>query len=108
MEINVRERNGVTIFDIQGDLSGSNACDLESKLNAHIAKTDDIKILLNLKQVTMIDFFGSIILACADRDIRRKKGSAIAYLTSNSRKVRKALKIFAPYNNEDNAVTSLQ
>lgn len=108
MEINVREKNGVTIFDIQGDLSGSNTCDLESKLDAHIAsKTDDVKILLNFKQVTRIDIFGLIIVSCAERDVRRKKGH-IAYLKSNSRVCNKALKIFAPYKTEDKAIASFK
>lgn len=114
MKVNVRERNGVTIFDIQGRIIGSDSLELKSSIDEHLAsKTEgEVKILLNLAKVPMMDSSGLGVVVAAYTSVQRKKGHiALLNLGKNSRQpitMAKLTTIFETYNNEDEAVASFQ
>ena len=114
MEINVRERNGVTIFDVQGRIIGSDSLQLKSIIDEHIAsKTEgEVKVLLNLAKVPMMDSSGLGVVVAAYTSVQRKKGRiALLNLGRSTRQLivmAKLMTIFETYDNEDVAVTSFQ
>lgn len=59
MDIVLREKNGVVVFDIRGEIRRSDVSEitLHQTVKDHI-ETDQTKILLNLSGVEFIDSFG--------------------------------------------------
>jgi anti-sigma B factor antagonist len=112
MEVNIRERNGVTIFDIQGRIIGADSLELKSIIDDHIAsKTEgEVKILLNLARVPMMDSSGLGVVVAAYTSVQRKKGRiALLNLGRSTRQLivmAKLMTIFETYDDEDTAVDS--
>jgi len=114
MEINVRERNGVTILDIQGRIIGSDSLQLKSVIDEQIASKaeGEVKILLNLAKVPMMDSSGLGVVVAAYTSVQRKKGRiALLNLGRSTRQLivmAKLMTIFETYDNEDVAVASFK
>lgn len=113
MEINVRERNGVTIFDVQGRIISLYSLELKSLIDDYIASAEgEIKILLNLAKVTGIDGSGLGVVVATYMSVQRKNGRiALLNLGKSNRQLivnRKLMTIFETYDNEDEAVASFQ
>jgi anti-sigma B factor antagonist len=114
MEVNIRERNGVTIFDIQGRIIGADSLELKSIIDDHIAsKTEgEVKILLNLARVPMMDSSGLGVVVAAYTSVQRKKGRiALLNLGRSTRQLivmAKLMTIFETYDDEDTAVDSFK
>jgi anti-sigma B factor antagonist len=114
MEVNIRERSGVTIFDIQGRIIGADSLELKSIIDDHIAsKTEgEVKILLNLARVPMMDSSGLGVVVAAYTSVQRKKGRiALLNLGRSTRQLivmAKLMTIFETYDDEDTAVDSFK
>jgi anti-sigma B factor antagonist len=114
MDVNIREQDGVTIFDIQGRIIGSDSLELKSVIDDHIASQaeGEVKILLNLAKVPMMDSSGLGVVVAAYTSVQRKKGRiALLNLGRSTRQLivmAKLMTIFETYDNEDEAVTSFQ
>jgi len=114
MEVNIREISGVTIFDIQGRIIGADSLELKSIIDDHIAsKTEgEVKILLNLAKVPMMDSSGLGVVVAAYTSVQRKKGRiALLNLGRSTRQLivmAKLMTIFETYDDEDTAVDSFK
>jgi len=114
-QVNVRERSGVTILDIEKVRTGfDDNLALKAIVDERIdvAETGKFRILFNLQKVTAIysSVIGIIIYAYTSA---LRKGGRIALLHANS-KIRKVFsdlklqKIFDWYDDEEEAIASFQ
>ena len=55
MEINVRENQGVTVFDLSGRIIGSDSNQLKETIDQSITQSETPKLLFNLSGVSMLD-----------------------------------------------------
>ncbi len=113
MNINVREREGVTILDIEGKIIGHDALDLKRVIDEIIStkKEGEVKLLLNLAGVPMMDSSGLGVIVAAYTSVQRKKGK-IALLNlgksiNNLIVMAKLITIFQRYDDEDTAIAEL-
>jgi len=113
MEINVRERNGITIFDIQGQIIGSGSFQLKSSIDAYIASKaeGEVKVLLNFgPDFGPPDKSGFGVIVALYTSVQRKKGRiALLNLGGSTRQLvvmAKLMTVFETYDNEDEAVAS--
>ncbi len=65
MEINVRENQGVTVFDLSGRIIGADSIQLKQAVDKSIAQMEIPKLLFNLSGVSMLDSTGLGTLVAA-------------------------------------------
>ena len=114
MIVNIREREGVTIPDIEGKIIGSDSLELKEVVNERIKSTPEggVRILLNLEKVPMMDSSGLGVMVAMYTSVKRKNGR-IALLNAG-KSIRsliimaKLMTIFDRYDNEDEAITALK
>ena len=114
MTINVREREGVIILDIEGKIIGSDSLELKDVISEKIKSMPEgeVRLLLNLGKVPMMDSSGLGVVVAAYTSVQRKKGR-IALLNAG-RNIRslivmaKLMTIFDRYDNEDEAIAALK
>lgn len=113
MTVNIRERDGVTILDIQGKIIGADSLELKRIIDELVANKGEgePKLLLNLAKVPMMDSSGLGVVVAAYTTVQRKKGR-IALLNlgksiNNLIVMAKLITIFERYNDEDEAVAAL-
>jgi len=112
MEITVREKDEITIFDIQGRIISIYTLELKNLIDDSIAlalKTGKkIKILLNFAKVSLIDSHGLKVVIVAYMFTQSKGGKiALLNLGKSNRQIivnRKLQTIFETY--EDEAIAS--
>ena len=112
MEINIRKRDGVTIFDIDGRIIGSDALRLKHLIDEQIVESETgcVKIILNLGKVRIIDGSGLGAIVSTYMNTQ-KKGGRISLLNvtgdlNSLLVIAKLLTIFDRYNDEDEAIAS--
>jgi len=114
MNVKIRERDGVTILDIQGRIIGSDSLELKSVIDDLIASKaeGEVKILLNLAKVPMMDSSGLGVVVAAYTSVQRKKGRiALVNLGRSTRQLivmAKLMTIFETYDDEDKAIASFK
>ena len=113
MNVNIRERDGVTILDIQGKIIGSDSLELKSIIDEQVSAKGEgeIRLLLNLAKVPMMDSSGLGVVVAAYTSVQRKKGR-IALLNlgksiNNLIVMAKLITIFERYDSEDEAVAAM-
>ena len=111
MNVNIRHRESVTIFDIESSIVDSDSLALKHIINEQLEAIDtgQVKFVLNLEKVRMIDSSGLSILVATFTSIQRK-GGRIVLLHGNIRSLivmAKLVTIFDLYDNEDEAIASL-
>ena len=74
MEMNVRDNQGVTVFDLSGRIIGADSTQLKQAIDELIAKTDTPKLLFNLSGVSMLDSTGLGTLVGSHLSASRKGG----------------------------------
>jgi len=113
VKINVREREGVTILDIEGKIMGHDALELKRVIDEILASKGEgeVKLLLNLEKVPMMDSSGLGVIVAAYTSVQRKKGKiALLHLgksINNLIVLAKLTTIFDRYDDEDRAVAEL-
>jgi anti-sigma B factor antagonist len=114
MNTNIRERDGITIIDIQDKIIGPDSMELKSIIKNLIALKGlgEAKILLNLAEVPMMDSLGLGAIVAAYTTLQRKKGRiALLNIGRSIRQlfvITKLINFFETYDNEDEAIASLK
>lgn len=109
MQINVEEKNGVTIFRMSGDIDINSSPDVKKSFDAAISGKKD-KIVINLGEVSYVDSSGLATLVEILKNIRPYGGKM--KITDLSPKVKglfeitKLDKLFDIAGEEDEAVNS--
>jgi len=73
MEIHSQENNGIITLEIKGNLIGSSNNLLNDELLKLIDR-DNVKLIINLKQVAQLDSYALGILASSGSEIQQKGG----------------------------------
>lgn len=117
MEFDVRERNGVTIFDIKGKIISADSMRLLDAIQKCIVSAKDdkeVKILLNLAEAPMMNSVGLSVFVATYRFIKQKKGQGRMALLKPGEKAKAMMRMaklsyfFETYEKEDEAIASFQ
>ena len=114
MNVNIRKTEGVTILDIDGRIIGSDSLALKHIIDEQInaAEESNVKLLLNLEKVRMVDSSGLGVIVAAYTSVQRKGGRiALLKLSGNIKSLivmAKLVTIFDRYENEEEAIASFQ
>lgn len=114
MTVNIREKEGVTIFDIGGKIIGSDSIELKEIIKEKIESIPEgeAKLLLNLEDVPMMDSSGLGVVVGAYTSVQRRNGK-IALLNAGKNiksliVMAKLMTIFDRYDDEDEAIAALK
>ena len=110
MEIRERERNSISILDIQGEIDLYNAPDIKDMIQNLIDK-QRYRVIINLEKVSYIDSSGIGALVASLSKLRKYEGGEmkIINLLASVKKVfelTKLVSFFAIYDSEDEAVAA--
>ena len=112
MTIDIRQKEGITILDIEGRIIGSDSLALKNIIDEQVdaAAEGDAKILLDLADVRMVDSSGLGIIVASYTSIQKKGGRiALLHPSGNIRSLivmAKLVTIFDRYEDEDEAIAS--
>lgn len=109
MEINTREVNNVTIFDIVGEIDLYNAPDIKEIIKKHIEQ-QKYNVIVNLEKVSYIDSSGIGALISSLSNLKKYQGNLkIIKIHGSVKKVFELTKLtsfFEIYEVEEQAVRS--
>lgn len=114
MNVNIRKREDVAIVDVEGRIIGADSLALKHIIDEQIsaAEAGQVKLLLNLEKVRMVDSSGLGVIVAAYTSVQRKGGRiALLHVSGNIRSLivmAKLVTIFDRYDNEDEAIASFQ
>jgi anti-sigma B factor antagonist len=114
MNVNIRKREGVTILDIEGRVIGSDSLVLKHIIDEQInaAEEGEVKILLNLEKVRMVDSSGLGVIVAGYTSVQRKSGwIALLQVSGNIKSLivmAKLVTLFDRYEDENEAIASFQ
>ena len=76
MNVNIRKQEGVTILDVEGRVVGSDSLALKHIIDEEISMAEEkqVKILLNLEKVRMVDSSGLGVIVAVYTSVQRKGG----------------------------------
>ncbi len=109
LEISFREKEGISILDLDGKLTVGDASDLREKVNGHIA-AGHLQQILNLKAVDSIDSTGLGTMVICFMAVQ-KAGGALKLVNLNRRNLELVLltklsTVFQIFNEEQEAINS--
>jgi anti-sigma B factor antagonist len=109
LEITFREKEGISILDLDGKLTVGDASDLREKVNEHVA-AGRIQQILNLKGVDSIDSTGLGAMVICFMALQ-KAGGALKLVHLNRRNLElvlltKLTTVFQIFNEEQEAINS--
>ena len=111
MELNVREKDGITILDIEGEIDLYNAPNLKNIINGLIDERR-YEIILNLEKVSYIDSSGIGAIISSLSNLKKYQGSLkLLNVQAAVRKVfelTKLVSFFEIYSNESEAIMSFK
>ena len=112
MNVDIRHKEGVTILDIDGRIIGSESLALKNIIDEEIGSVENnnVRMLLNMKQVRAMDSSGLGIIIAAYTSAQRR-GGRVALLNvsgniNNLIVMSKLLTIFDRYDDETEAINS--
>ncbi len=109
MELEIRELEGVNIIDIKGELMASTKAKLKGAMMDLFAE-DKFNIILNFKEVYIIDSSGIGLLVSALQQTRERGGDIkilnLSGFSKRTFKVTGLSTVFHLFNNEEKAVQS--
>ncbi|MBN1899434.1 MAG: STAS domain-containing protein [Spirochaetes bacterium] len=109
MEIKVREVDGITIFNIEGEIDLYNAPTLKDEIKKKIEE-QKYNIIINLEKVSYIDSSGIGALISSLSNLKKYQGGLkITNVTGSVRKVFELTKLtsfFEIYEQDDQAIAS--
>lgn len=111
MNISVRHRDDIAIFDVSGDIIGDARIELNNRIQEEIDNGFK-KLIVNLEDVPMMDSVGLGMLVAIHTSLGRKgskivllnPGRSINYLLT----VTKLNNVIAKYDGEDQAIASFE
>lgn len=111
MEINQRERDGVVILDIQGEIDLYNAPEIKDSIQKLIDQ-QKYNIIINLEKVSYIDSSGIGALISSLSNLKKYQGGLkIINVFASVKKVFELTKLtsfFEIYDSEDEAVSKFK
>ena len=114
MNVNIRQKEEVTVLDIEGRISGSDSLALKHIIDEQISNAENgkVNILLNMENVRMMDSSGLGVIVAAYTSVQRKGGRiALLNIGGNIKSLivmAKLVTIFDRYDDEDDAIASFQ
>ncbi|MBC8235229.1 STAS domain-containing protein [bacterium] len=114
MIVNIREREGITIPDIEGKMVGPESLKLKEIVNERLKSLPEygIRILLNLEKVPAIDSSGLGAIIAMYTSVKRQNGSMALLNAGKSIRsiivMAKLMNLFERYDNEDEAIAALK
>jgi anti-sigma B factor antagonist len=112
MNVEIRQKEGVTVLDIDGRIIGSESLALKNIIDEEIGSTEDgeVRMLLNMKHVRAMDSSALGIVIAAYTSVQRRGGRIALLNVSGSINslivMSKLLTIFDRYDDEDDAIES--
>jgi anti-sigma B factor antagonist len=111
MELNVREKEGITILDIEGEIDLYNAPTLKNIIN-DLINDRKYEIILNLEKVSYIDSSGIGAIISSLSNLKKYQGALkLLNVQSAVRKVfelTKLISFFEIYSDENEALMSFK
>lgn len=114
MKIDTRQKDGVTVLDIDGRIIEPESVALKNIIDEEIgsAEAGEVRMLLNMKHVQAMDSSGLGIVIAAYTSVQRRGGRiALLNVRENINSLivmSKLLAIFDRYDNEEEAIQSFQ
>jgi anti-sigma B factor antagonist len=114
MIVNIREREGITIPEIEGKMVGPDSLKLKDMVNERIKSqpAGDARILLNLEKVPAMDSSGLGAMVAMYTSVQRQNGRiALLNAGKNIRSIivmAKLMSMFDRYDDEDEAIAALK
>ena len=115
MKVDIREREGVTILEIDGRIIGSDSLTLKQIVDDQVRDAEGdgkVNLLLNMAKVRVMDSLGLGVVVATFTSVQRTGGRVVLLnVGANMRSlivIAKLLTIFECYDNEDEAVASFQ
>ena len=114
MNVEIRQKEGVTVLDIDGRIIGSESLALKNIIDEEMGSAEDgeVKMLLNMKHVRAMDSSALGIVIAAYISVQRRGGRIALLNVSGSINslivMSKLLTIFDRYDDEDDAIESFQ
>lgn len=115
MKVDIREREGVTILEIDGRIIGSDSLTLKQIVDDQIRDAEGggkVNLLLNMEKVRVMDSLGLGVVVATFTSVQRTGGRVVLLnVGANMRSlivIAKLMTIFECYDNEDEAVASFQ
>jgi anti-sigma B factor antagonist len=112
MNVEIRQKEGVTVLDIDGRIIGSESLALKNIIDEEMGSAEDgeVKMLLNMKHVRAMDSSALGIVIAAYISVQRRGGRIALLNVSGSINslivMSKLLTIFDRYDDEDDAIES--
>lgn len=107
----IRQHNGISILEPSGKIVGHSVTELRETILPHIEASDEPRILINFKDVSMIDSSGLGTLMEAHAAANRKNGRMGAINVGRNIKnlvvLSRVVNLFEHYDDEDAAVVAL-
>ena len=115
MKVDIREREGVTILEIDGRIIGSDSLTLKQIIDDQISSAGgdgEVNLLLNMEKVRVMDSLGLGVVVAAFASVQRTGGRvALLKIGGNMKSLivmAKLFTIFDRYEDEGEAVASFQ
>ena len=114
MIVNIREREGITIPEIEGKMVGPDSFKLKEMVNERIKSQPEgsARILLNLENVPAMDSSGLGTIVAMHTSVQRQNGRiALLNAGKNIRSIivmAKLMSMFDRYDDEDEAIAALK
>ena len=113
MQVTIRKREGVVIFDLSGKIIGNDSVELKKMIDEQIAAaTDAPKLLFNLSAVSLMDSSGLGTLIVAHLSVSRKNGRiGVIHLSTGIRNLlvmAKLITVLEYFASEAEAIQSLR
>ena len=114
VNVEIRQKEGVTVLDIDGRIIGSESLALKNIIDEEMGSAEDgeVKMLLNMKHVRAMDSSALGIVIAAYTSVQRRGGRIALLNVSGSINslivMSKLLTIFDRYDDEDDAIESFQ
>jgi anti-sigma B factor antagonist len=112
MIVKIREREGITIPDIEGKMVGNDSLKLKEIITQRLQSRPGIRILLNLEKVPVIDSSGLRAIIALSTSVKRHNGSMALLNAGKSLRsiivMAKLMSMFERYDSEEEAIAALK
>jgi anti-sigma B factor antagonist len=114
MIVKIREREGITIPDIEGKMVGNETLKLKEIITERLQSLPEagMRILLNLEKVPAIDSSGLRAIIAMSTSVKRHNGSMALLNAGKSIRsiivMAKLMNVFERYDNEEEAIAALK
>ena len=113
MQVKIREKEGIVIFDLEGKIISGDSIKLKRLIDEQITLSGDTpKLLFNFAKVSMLDSSGLGAVIVAHLSTRRKRGRAgtihVGTSIRNLFEMSKSITVLEHFDSEEQAIESLR